>query len=46
MATDVKRQQPLATEKGRVRDKTRLFSILTLDVIGMVREVDISGAFT
>jgi hypothetical protein len=36
----------LTTEKGKLRDKTRLFSILTLGVIGMVREVAISGAFT
>jgi hypothetical protein len=36
----------LATEKGKLRDKTRLFSILTLGVIGMFREVAILGAFT
>jgi uncharacterized membrane protein YczE len=36
----------LATEKGKLRDKTRLFSILTLGVIGMFREAAILGALT
>jgi uncharacterized membrane protein YczE len=36
----------LATEKGKLRDKTHLFSILTLGVIGMFREAAILGALT